>query len=107
MMRKLNWREIIGVRGAYGKVSDENRLINASGLNCENVILKKINWMGLLLFNSGKTKSILLDFKDNEDLIDVSFYTNDSNTMMAQASIHNGTKYEFYQYDSKNIHLQL
>ena len=31
--RKLNLREIIGIKGVYGKVSDENRLINASGLN--------------------------------------------------------------------------
>ena len=31
-MRKLNWREIIGVRGVYGTISDANRVINASGL---------------------------------------------------------------------------
>ncbi|RZJ69881.1 DUF5686 and carboxypeptidase-like regulatory domain-containing protein [Flavobacterium sp.] len=31
-LRKLNWREIIGVRAVYGTVSDENRAINASGL---------------------------------------------------------------------------
>ena len=31
-MRKLNWRENIGVRSVYGTVSDENRKINASGL---------------------------------------------------------------------------
>jgi hypothetical protein len=31
-MRKLNWREIIGVRGVYGTISQENQLINASGL---------------------------------------------------------------------------
>jgi hypothetical protein len=31
-MRKLNWREIIGVRGVYGTISDANRGINASGL---------------------------------------------------------------------------
>jgi hypothetical protein len=31
-MRKLNWREIIGVRAAYGRTSEENRLLNASGL---------------------------------------------------------------------------
>jgi Family of unknown function (DUF5686)/CarboxypepD_reg-like domain len=31
-MRKLNWREIIGVRGVYGTISDANRAINASGL---------------------------------------------------------------------------
>jgi hypothetical protein len=31
-MRKLNWREIIVVRGVYGTVSDANRAINASGL---------------------------------------------------------------------------
>ena len=31
-LRKLNLREIVGVRGVYGTVSDENRLINASGL---------------------------------------------------------------------------
>lgn len=29
-MKKLNWREIIGVRGVYGNISDENRAINAS-----------------------------------------------------------------------------
>ncbi len=32
LMRKLNWREIIGVRGVYGSISNENQLINASGL---------------------------------------------------------------------------
>ncbi|WP_418264031.1 DUF5686 family protein [Flavobacterium faecale] len=31
-MRKLNWREIIGVRTVYGSISDENKTINASGL---------------------------------------------------------------------------
>jgi hypothetical protein len=30
-MRKLK-REIIGVKGVYGTISDENRAINASGL---------------------------------------------------------------------------
>lgn len=29
-LRKLNWREIIGIKGVYGTVSDENRAINAS-----------------------------------------------------------------------------
>jgi hypothetical protein len=33
LIRKLNWREIIGIKGVYGTISDENRLINASGLN--------------------------------------------------------------------------
>jgi hypothetical protein len=33
LLRKLNLREIIGVKGVYGTVSNENRLINASGLN--------------------------------------------------------------------------
>ncbi len=28
-LRKLNWREIIGVKGVYGTISDENRAINA------------------------------------------------------------------------------
>lgn len=28
-LRKLNWREIIGIKGVYGTVSDENRAINA------------------------------------------------------------------------------
>ncbi len=32
LMRKLNWREIVGVKAVYGNVSDENRFINASGL---------------------------------------------------------------------------
>lgn len=31
-LRKLNWREVIGIRAAYGNVSDENKWINASGL---------------------------------------------------------------------------
>ncbi|MBP6557198.1 MAG: carboxypeptidase-like regulatory domain-containing protein [Flavobacterium sp.] len=31
-LRKLNLREIVGVRGVYGTISDENRAINASGL---------------------------------------------------------------------------
>ena len=31
-MRKLNWREIIGIRGVYGSISNANRTINASGL---------------------------------------------------------------------------
>ena len=32
ILRKLNWREIIDVKSAYGSISDQNRLINASGL---------------------------------------------------------------------------
>lgn len=32
LLRKLNWREIVGVKGVYGTVSYQNRLINASGL---------------------------------------------------------------------------
>lgn len=32
LLRKLNWREIIGAKGVYGTVSNENRAINASGL---------------------------------------------------------------------------
>ncbi len=31
-MRKLNWREIIGINSVYGTISDKNRAINASGL---------------------------------------------------------------------------
>jgi hypothetical protein len=31
-LRKLNWRETIGVKGVYGSISDQNRAINASGL---------------------------------------------------------------------------
>jgi len=31
-LRKLNWREIVGVRAVYGTVSDQNKAINASGL---------------------------------------------------------------------------
>lgn len=31
-LRKLNWREVIGVRGVMGTVSDDNRAINTSGL---------------------------------------------------------------------------
>jgi len=32
LLRKLNWREIVGVKGVYGNVSNENKAINASGL---------------------------------------------------------------------------
>ncbi len=32
LMRKLNWREIIGIKGVVGSISDENRALNASGL---------------------------------------------------------------------------
>ena len=32
-LRKLNLREIVGIKGVYGKVSDRNKLLNASGLN--------------------------------------------------------------------------
>lgn len=42
LMRKLNWREIVGVKGAYGTVSQENIAINASGLNY--VAPEKIYW---------------------------------------------------------------
>jgi hypothetical protein len=31
-LRKLNWREIVGIKTVYGKTSDENKFINASGL---------------------------------------------------------------------------
>jgi len=31
-LRKLNLREIIGAKGVYGTISDENKAINASGL---------------------------------------------------------------------------
>jgi hypothetical protein len=31
-LRKLNLREIVGIKGVYGTVSDENKFINASGL---------------------------------------------------------------------------
>ena len=32
MLRKLNWREIIGVKAVYGSVSEENKALNASGI---------------------------------------------------------------------------
>ena len=32
LLRKLNLREIVGIKGVYGTVSDENKFINASGL---------------------------------------------------------------------------
>lgn len=32
LLRKLNWREIVGVKGVYGSVSNENITLNASGL---------------------------------------------------------------------------
>jgi hypothetical protein len=31
--RKLNLRETIGIRGAYGTISDDSRALNASGIN--------------------------------------------------------------------------
>lgn len=33
LLRKLNWREIIGIKGVYGRVSENNKTLNASGLN--------------------------------------------------------------------------
>lgn len=32
-LRKLNWREIIGIKSVFGSVSDKNIALNASGLN--------------------------------------------------------------------------
>jgi hypothetical protein len=32
-MKKLNWREIVGVKTVYGSISDENKAINLSGIN--------------------------------------------------------------------------
>ena len=32
-LRKLNWRETIGIRGAYGTISNESTALNASGIN--------------------------------------------------------------------------
>jgi hypothetical protein len=32
LLRKLNWRESIGLKGVYGTISDNNRAINATGL---------------------------------------------------------------------------
>ena len=31
-MRKLNWREVVGIKGVYGTITEANRAINASGL---------------------------------------------------------------------------
>jgi len=41
-MRKLNWRENIGFKSVYGTISDENRAINASGL--EYNAPEKVYW---------------------------------------------------------------
>jgi hypothetical protein len=41
-MRKLNWREFVGVKAVYGTVSDANRAINASGL--EYVAPENVYW---------------------------------------------------------------
>ncbi|WP_073582206.1 DUF5686 and carboxypeptidase-like regulatory domain-containing protein [Flavobacterium cucumis] len=32
-LRKLNLREIVGIKGVYGRVSESNKMLNASGLN--------------------------------------------------------------------------
>ncbi len=32
LIRKLNWREMVGIKGVYGTISDKNKAINASGL---------------------------------------------------------------------------
>lgn len=32
LIRKLNWREVVGVKGVYGTISEANKAINASGL---------------------------------------------------------------------------
>ncbi len=36
LLRKLNLREIVGIRGAWGTISDENKALNASGLVYES-----------------------------------------------------------------------
>jgi hypothetical protein len=41
-LRKLNWREIIGIKTVYGTVSNENKLINASGLTYQAP--EKVYW---------------------------------------------------------------
>ena len=32
LIKKLNWREMVSIKGVYGSISDENKAINASGL---------------------------------------------------------------------------
>jgi len=41
-LRKLNWREIIGVKGVYGTVNDANKDVNASGL--EYIAPENVYW---------------------------------------------------------------
>jgi hypothetical protein len=41
-LRKLNWREIIGVKGVYGTVNDANKAVNASGL--EYIAPENVYW---------------------------------------------------------------
>ena len=67
-MRKLNWREIIGVKGVYGTVSDANRAINASGL--EYTAPEDIYWE----YNAGIGnifKIFRLDFSWRGNYLDV------------------------------------
>jgi acyl transferase domain-containing protein/acyl carrier protein/NADP-dependent 3-hydroxy acid dehydrogenase YdfG len=64
--------------------------IHASGLNCTDICIKKMNWMGILFFNAGQSKELYLDFKEHKDFINVAFHTNDSTSILAQASIYSG-----------------
>ena len=41
-LRKLNLREIVGIKGVYGRVSDRNKLLNASGL--EYIAPEDVYW---------------------------------------------------------------
>jgi len=67
-LRKLNWREIIGVRTVYGTVSDENKAINASGL----IYRAPENWYYEYGFGIGNIfKVFRLDFSWRGNYLDL------------------------------------
>lgn len=67
-LRKLNWREIIGVRTVYGTVTDENKAINASGL----IYRAPENWYYEYGFGIGNIfKVFRLDFSWRGNYLDL------------------------------------
>ena len=64
-LRKLNLREIVSVRGAWGEVSDENRALNASGLLYQ-APTDKVYWeYGLGIGNIFKIFRVDFNFRGN------------------------------------------
>ena len=65
LLRKLNLREIVSVRGVWGEVSDENKALNASGLLYQ-APTDKIYWeYGLGIGNIFKIFRVDFNFRGN------------------------------------------